>query len=148
MIESHLILISAAPRAFSLSSLLGLNIRPKSANYVKYSTSVSRRISLSLPILSFLFFPLFYVYFLCASFFSFVFFFSFFFFDLDFLDFFGFFWIFRAGRTLVCFRYFVAGPVVKLRLRRPRALGDRALRKKELYVPPSGLAKEILNNTQ
>ena len=61
---------------------------------------------------------------------------------------FGFFWIFRAGRTLVCFWYFVAGPVVKLRLRRPRALGDRALRKKELYVPPSGLAKEILNNTQ
>ena len=39
---------------------------------------------------------------------------------------------------------FVAGPVVKLRLRRPRELGDRALRKKELDVPPSCLAKEIL----
>ena len=70
MIESHLILISAAPRAFSLSSLLGLNIRPKSANYVKYSTSVSRRISLSLPILSLLFFLYFmFIFFVCIFFF-------------------------------------------------------------------------------
>ena len=36
---------------------------------------------------------------------------------------------------------FVAGPVVKLRLRRPRELGDRALRKKELERTPQLLSK-------
>ncbi len=47
--------------------------------------------------------------------------------------------------------FVAAGPVVKFRLRRPRELGDRALRqaalpplKKELTVPPSCLVKEIL----
>ena len=123
MIESHLILIGAAPRAFSLSSLLGLNIRPKSANYVKYSTSVSRRISLlSLPILFFLYF-IFYLFFCVHIFFFCFLFLAFFFFRFGLFGLFWIFWIFRAGRTLVCFWYFVAGPVVKLRLRRPREFG-------------------------
>ena len=53
----------------------------------------------------------------------------------------------RRGEPLPGFPFwcFVAGPVVKLRLRRPRELGDRALwMAKELDVPPSCLAKEIL----
>ena len=49
----------------------------------------------------------------------------------------------RRGEPLPGFPFwcFVAGPVVKLRLRRPRELGDRALRKKELERTPQLLSK-------
>ncbi len=59
------------------------------------------------------------------------------------------FFLFQAGRTLACFSplCFVAGPVVKLRLRRPRELGDRAFRMgaspppEEELRPPQLLSK-------
>ena len=70
--------------------------------------------------------------------------------DLDiFLDFWIFF--FQARRTLVCFWYFVAGPVVKLMLRRPREFGRsgfsgrllRRPRKKAWTESSSCLVKEV-----
>ena len=69
-----------------------------------------------------------------------------------FFSFFSFFF-FRRGEPLPGFPFwcFVEGPVVNLRLRRPRELGDRAFRmvasppnEERAIVPPSCLAKEIL----
>ena len=66
---------------------------------------------------------------------------------------FFYFFFFQAGEPLPGFPFwcFVEGPVVNLRLRRPRELGDRAFRmvasppnEERAIVPPSCLAKEIL----